>query len=186
MKRKFTAFFVAFTLLFSTALTSCLGSFSAFNGLKDWNQSVTDSKFVNNFLFWVLNIIPVYELFLAGDVLIFNLLEFWTGENPLAMRAGESQNQAMTLNGKNYIMTATKNKMSVADNSGTVISELVFDPEHQTWLVAEGDELRKLVTLTEVDGEMATYKLYKKECTEGQSYSVNVKELNHLYKAVIW
>ena len=75
---------MAGTLLFS----SCLGSFSAFNNLKDWNQGVSDSKFVNNLVFWGLNIIPVYGLFFLGDAIIFNVIEFWSGSNPIAMEEG--------------------------------------------------------------------------------------------------
>ncbi|CAN0586802.1 unnamed protein product, partial [Ectocarpus sp. 12 AP-2014] len=56
MKKSVICIAMAGTLLFS----SCLGSFSAFNNLKDWNQGVSDSKFVNNLVFWGLNIIPVY------------------------------------------------------------------------------------------------------------------------------
>src|SRR5690606_14748226 len=75
MKKAVVASMLAGSLLFS----SCLGSFSAFNNLKDWNQGVTDSKFLDNLIFWGLTIVPVYPLFFLGDTLIFNVIEFWSG-----------------------------------------------------------------------------------------------------------
>ena len=78
MKKPIVAVALAASLLFS----SCLGSFQAFNNLKEWNQGVSDSKWVNNLIFWGLNIIPVYALFFVGDTIIFNVIEFWSGSNP--------------------------------------------------------------------------------------------------------
>ena len=53
--------------------TSCLGSFHAVTSLKHWNDSITDNKFVNNILFWAMTIVPVYPLFVFGDVLYLTL-----------------------------------------------------------------------------------------------------------------
>lgn len=97
------------TFLFS----SCLGSYSAFNNLREWNDGATDSKFLDNLIFWGLNIIPVYGLFFVGDTLIFNVIEFWSGDNPIAMNAGESQTEVLAYKGNTYKMTATKNKFEI-------------------------------------------------------------------------
>ena len=61
--------------------TSCIGPNNAFNGLSSWNSKLSDSKFVNELAFLGLNIIPVYPIFLFGDYLVFNSVEFWTGSN---------------------------------------------------------------------------------------------------------
>jgi hypothetical protein len=90
-----------------------LGSFSAFNNLKDWNQSVSDSRFVNNLIFWGLNIIPVYGLYFFGDAIIFNVIEFWSGSNPIAMQDGDSEIQIVERDGNTFEMIATKNRMEI-------------------------------------------------------------------------
>ena len=41
-------------------------------------------------MFWGLLIIPVYELAGLGDFVIFNLIEFWTGKNPIAQSGGSA------------------------------------------------------------------------------------------------
>jgi len=61
----------------------CIGSFAAWHKLKDWNTGMNDSKWVQELVFLVLNIIPVYGIAYLIDYLIINSIEFWTGENPM-------------------------------------------------------------------------------------------------------
>jgi hypothetical protein len=132
MKKSLMAMALAASLLFS----SCLGSFRAFNNLKDWNQEVSDSKFVNNLVFWGLNIIPVYGLFFLGDTFIFNVIEFWSGSNPIAMQEGEREVQLVQRDGNTYEMTATKNRIGVAVLDGPKKGgkiELFYKPDEKSW-----------------------------------------------------
>ncbi|HEX5052344.1 MAG TPA: DUF3332 family protein [Planctomycetota bacterium] len=71
------------TLALGTCLfaTSCIGPNNAFNGVNNWNSRLSDSKFVNELVFLGLNIIPVYPICLFCDYLVFNSVEFWTGNN---------------------------------------------------------------------------------------------------------
>ena len=62
---------------------SCIGSNAAFNGIHDWNQGVSDSKWAQAGVHLAFVIIPVYGLSLLGDYLIFNTIEFWGGNNPV-------------------------------------------------------------------------------------------------------
>ncbi|MBX3462969.1 MAG: DUF3332 family protein [Planctomycetes bacterium] len=71
----------ALTLGLCLTATSCIGPNNAYNSLSIWNSKLSDSKYVNELVFLGLNIIPVYGLFLFGDYLIFNSVEFWTGDN---------------------------------------------------------------------------------------------------------
>lgn len=66
------------------AVSGCMGSFVLTKKLYGWNESVTGNKIVNNLIFWGLNIVPVYSLAVAGDALILNLIEFWTGNKMIA------------------------------------------------------------------------------------------------------
>lgn len=61
--------------------TSCIGPNNAYNSLAAWNSEVTENKYVNELAFLGLHIVPVYPLFLVGDYIIFNSVEFWTGDN---------------------------------------------------------------------------------------------------------
>lgn len=66
---------------------SCLGPNNAFNGLNNWNAEATSMNWLNELIFFGLNIIPVYPLVYFGDVVIFNTIGYW-GNNPVGA-AGE-------------------------------------------------------------------------------------------------
>lgn len=153
-------FFTCIALSLSILCSSCLGSFSAFNGLKDWNQDLTDSKFVNNLVFWALNIIPVYGLFFLGDTIIFNVIEFWGGSNPLSMKDGESETQIVDYKGSTLQMTASKNKFAITvlegDRKGEHI-ELVFKTDDNSWNVIK--ENGEMVKLSSIEDGLVVYHL---------------------------
>lgn len=143
--------FIVLAMSVAILSTSCLGSFTAFNNLKDWNQEITGNKFVNNLIFWGLNIVPVYGLFFVGDALIFNTIEFWSGSNPLAMAEGESETQVIVKNGNTYEMTAQKNQLIVKVIAGEDKGKQVdfkYVAEEQTWNATTQDgETFKLASL---------------------------------------
>jgi hypothetical protein len=68
------------------ATTGCMGKFALTTGLYGWNEKVTGNKLVNNLIFWGLNLLPVYELAVTVDLLILNVIEFWTGSNLMALK----------------------------------------------------------------------------------------------------
>jgi hypothetical protein len=150
MKKKM---FICGALSMTLLSTSCLGSFSAFNSLRDWNDGLTSNKFLDNLIFWALNIVPVYGLFMAGDVLFFNVLEFWTGSNPIAMAEGDEEVQYAEVNGQKVKMTATQNQFHIevlsGENQGETL-EMVYTPENKTWnALDENGEFIKLASMEE-------------------------------------
>lgn len=66
----------------SLLCSSCIGSFGAWNSLKDWNMGI-GHKAVNELVFIAFHIIPVYEVAYLADVLVLNSIEFWSGSNPM-------------------------------------------------------------------------------------------------------
>ncbi len=79
---------LALSLTVATLTAGCLGPNNAFNNLHHWNKSATDNKWGNELIFLALNVIPVYGLAYLGDVVIFNSVEFWGGDNPITPKAG--------------------------------------------------------------------------------------------------
>lgn len=75
-------------------------------------------KFIKSLVFWVLLVIPVYEVAGFIDFIILNLIEFWIGTNPLAMKDGESETQFITFAGRDFQLTGSKGKMTVKELSG--------------------------------------------------------------------
>lgn len=149
MKRVIISSMLACTILF----TSCLGSYNAFNNLRGWNQGATDSRFLDNLIFWGLWIVPVYELFILGDTLIFNVIEFWSGSNPIAMKDGESETQMVEHEGNTYKMMATKNRMQITVVDGPKEGkklELFYKPDEKSWnAIRPNGEMIKLSSFEE-------------------------------------
>lgn len=71
-------------LMVAAALTvsGCFGPFNLTRRLYRWNAQMQD-KWEREFMFILLALTPVYGLTLAGDAVVFNSLEFWTGKNPV-------------------------------------------------------------------------------------------------------
>ena len=78
MKRALVAVVLASTI----AVNGCIGSFSLTNNLYKWNEKATDSKYVNSAILWVLGILPVYDITLFVDFVLFNTIEFYGGKKP--------------------------------------------------------------------------------------------------------
>jgi hypothetical protein len=64
-------------------LTACTGSFTLTKKVHNFNRDF-DEKWVEECVFLAFVIVPVYAVTTLGDALIFNSLEFWTGDNPMA------------------------------------------------------------------------------------------------------
>lgn len=64
-------------------LSGCFGPFYMTRRLYDWNKGVGD-KWENEIVFLVLALTPVYSIATLADAIVFNSMEFWTGDNPVA------------------------------------------------------------------------------------------------------
>lgn len=74
--------FIPLVLIASILLTGCTGPFVLTKNLHTWQTSFED-KWVDEVAFLGCIILPVYGLATLADGLIFNSVEFWTGENPM-------------------------------------------------------------------------------------------------------
>jgi len=69
------------------AFTGCHGSFGLTKKVYDFNGSI-GNKWMKSLLFFVMaGVVPVYGITLFVDGVALNLIEFWTGSNPVASGA---------------------------------------------------------------------------------------------------
>lgn len=116
--------------------TGCLGTFTLTKNVLEFNKSVTNDKIVNNLIFYVMNIIPVYPAVVFVDVVILNLIEFWTGDNPIVMKEGDKQERFISYNGVDYKVTATKNQFQfekVLGDELVDIGAVAYTSEGMVW-----------------------------------------------------
>jgi len=78
--------------------TGCFGTFTLTRKVYEFNKGVGD-KFVQSILFWAMTIVPIYSIAATVDIFILNLLEFWTGSNPLTMAPGDTTSQDLEVDG---------------------------------------------------------------------------------------
>ena len=64
-------------------LNGCYGPFNLTRRLYNWNGQAGTTKWEQEMVFLLLVALPVYELTALGDAIVFNSMEFWTGNNPV-------------------------------------------------------------------------------------------------------
>jgi hypothetical protein len=76
---------IAALLVVMASLTSaCVGPMNATSRLKTWNREI-ENRWAGEGVYVLLRL-PwggVYGLFFLSDVLVFNAIEFWGGDNPV-------------------------------------------------------------------------------------------------------
>lgn len=136
---KKSAYLVAALLMACAAptFTSCMiGSYACFNKVNEFNTNLTDNKFVNGIVSYILA--PI-DLGIAGlvDTVVLNTLEFWTGSNPLAstqvVTGEDGLHYAIASDKKGgYVVTCQENKQVV---------DFVFDEYARTWSIMNDGEV---------------------------------------------
>ena len=146
--KKINCFFLAFLFLsLSIFNSSCLGSFKLTQKMYGWNNSI-GNKWVNNLVFWALIIVPVYEVVTCLDTIIFNVIEFWSGSNPISMSEGDEEIQIVDSGNKKYLIKATQNKFHIEQIKGPNKGEwadIIFNPEENSCYLQYDGEKTKLV-----------------------------------------
>ncbi len=157
---------LALTLAVVIGLTSfqgCIGNFVVTRKILNWNQRIS-SKWINEIVFLIMVIIPVYGFAILVDGLILNSLEFWTGTNPLAMKPGEVEIKVVKQDGVMYQIEASQNKFHFVQLEGPNMgdsADLIYNPSTKTWNIGNGKEIKRVVQFL----ENKEVKVFKKDGT---------------------
>jgi hypothetical protein len=79
------------------SLLGCYGEFPLTHMVYRFNGDITNSKVVHTVLFWIFVILPVYDIAVIGDAVIFNLIEFWTGKELDEARIEQADGSELSL-----------------------------------------------------------------------------------------
>ena len=143
--------FVAGAMATLLLASSCVGSFSLFNKLSSWNRKATNSKFLNEIIFIVIS--PVYALAGVADVLLFNSIEFWSGNNPVASNIGKTK-QVLGEDGRYYAVKTLKDGYEITKPTGEML-KLVYNEEENSWSRIENGECKEIFRFKD-DGTIRT------------------------------
>ena len=140
-------------ILFSV---SCTGPFKLTKRVHKWQTSF-ENKWVDEVAFLGCVILPVYSLSTLGDAIIFNSIEFWTGDNPMDESTvqleedGKTVEMALQDDGsirvsdgqKVFSLERTSNGVTATDADGDVIYRAVKDENDQVCVYNASGELVK-------------------------------------------
>ncbi len=142
-------------LIGSCLFSSCIGSFSLFNKYAAWQKDMTDSKFINAIVGFVLMPI-VGSITLFVDSIVLNTIEFWTGDNPVASNVGKTQN----ITGKDGLIYAVKtlrNGYEITSPNGDV-TLLTYNKKKDSWYISQNGVTQELFQFNE-DGKSIKTKI---------------------------
>lgn len=140
--------------------TGCIGSFEMTNQLYDWNKGL-NSKALQELVFVAFVIVPVYGVTLAIDGIILNSIEFWSGSNPMAMKAGDREEQLVQNGGNTYKITATQNKFHVEQLDGEQAGQqydLVYVPHEFSWYLHANGTKQRIAELSQGEAAVNLFK----------------------------
>ena len=124
----------------------CYGNMALTKKVYHFNGSV-GNKYVQSIVNWAFWICPVYEIAMFLDIVFFNTIEFWTGNNPLAMKEGENVIKYAEGPNGNYKLEISQNKIVITqqenrDNNQNI--ELNYDPVSVSWFMKTNGTNQKI------------------------------------------
>lgn len=133
--------------------SACFGTFQATKKVYAFNKGVGD-KWVVEVVFLAMNIVPVYGLAAFADAVVFNSMEFWTGENPmssvsLSEQQGTSLRQTRTVSGDTRTMTLEEMKAGRVISTTTISHKSGTDVVSVETKFADGRVESRTITQTE-------------------------------------
>ncbi len=123
-------------------LTGCYGNFTLTKKIYNWNGTVGD-KYIQSAVGWGMVIIPVYISATIIDAAFLNLVEFWTGDNPLTMNIGEIDTRIITTKKGKYELTASQNRFDLVTLDGENIGDymsFIYNPQEEEWVLEKDGE----------------------------------------------
>jgi hypothetical protein len=139
---------ISLTLILSTA--QCFGGFALTKKLYGFNQSIMagnnglGARFVRTLVMWIMAIIPVYGIGMLVDLVILNLVEFWTGR-PLMASSSNSE-------GKVAFVPINENEMRIDLKDAKIPSFYVFRDRPGEIFLKEGNSYIPVVMPEDLKG----------------------------------
>ena len=156
MKKIRTVTLLAFAALFMLIQTGCIGSFGLTHKVYSANKSM-GNKWVNELVFLVFCVVPVYEISILIDAVILNFIEFWSGANPLAMAPGQTETKQVLVAGKACFLTASRNRFHLESVDKSIKQDLVYNEKTTTWTLVANNKSTDICTYN-ANGTVTVYK----------------------------
>lgn len=148
---------VATLVLFTFVLTGCFGSFNLTRKVYQFNKAQGD-KWVQEIVFIVLVVVPVYGLSTLADAVVFNSVEFWTGRNPVAANGVKPVMIAQGQSGAaSLLFDGPQEKISLQIEQGQSSKELIFAAGEAGVVAQDAQGQIQFTAVTNADGSVSVY-----------------------------
>ncbi|MBR0525577.1 MAG: DUF3332 domain-containing protein [Prevotella sp.] len=127
-------------------MNSCIGSFSLFNKYAEWQRTMTNSKFLNAIVGFILMPI-VGGITWVIDWFVLNTIEFWSGDNPMAKNAGKTQ-QVMGSDGRYYAVKTLIDGYEITTPDGQMV-KFVYDKQNDAWMQVQNGVTKEMFRFNE-------------------------------------
>lgn len=122
------------------SLQGCYGKMALTKKVYRLNGEVSD-KYLRSLVTWIFVLAPVYTASVLADFILFNTIEFWSGNNPIA--SGEKSFQ-YTENGESYRINARKSGDRVIYRISHYKGDTYLDTLTINWDISSGDSYATL------------------------------------------
>lgn len=95
---------LAVLVAITPTMSGCFGSFGATRFVWELNKDLFSNKFIQWIVFIVFTSLQVYSIAATIDVFVLNLIEFWTGSNPLVERGEEVPERVVQLDDETIVV----------------------------------------------------------------------------------
>jgi hypothetical protein len=151
----------------------CTGSFMLTKKVYNFHRQ-QEGKWVDELVFLGVVIIPVYGLATLGDAIIFNSIEFWSGENPIKASSKESSVVISANDDLKVILNY------LTENNGIRIDSYASDKQTSTFILERSDsgvmakDVNGLVLYKAISNEQGGISVYSKENELVEHFSPNM------------
>lgn len=169
------------TLLIALALpqSGCIGSFRLTNAVYDFNRGL-GSLVVQEIVFLAFLILPVYNIAILVDAIILNVIEAFTGSNPMGKNAGDAEVVALaddtslsvlrTADGVHTVLALpgqdpmvrtfrfAKDRLDVQDGDGVLLARAEWDRHGGVVVTDGGGRMIRDYSPAEVDRAVAAWR----------------------------
>ena len=123
-------------------LNSCfVGKYGLWNKYISWQNHMTDSKWINAIVGFVL--VPIVgTVCTLVDVVVLNTIEFWSGSNPVQANVGKTQ-QVMGQDGRYYAVKTLQNGYEITAPDG-VVTNFIHNDENNSWSMEQNGIVKEI------------------------------------------
>jgi len=168
---------------FGLTTASCMGSFALTKKLYNWNKNEIGNKWLSSLVLFIFLVLPVYGIAGLIDWIILNVIEFYSGNNPVsanepATRTAQFGDTTATLtfvegDGLNLDLTT----VDAAGHSKKLIVRSVDEHGMVARLIEDGKEKSLLAARTDGEDGVARFSGDKWEYFDGQDVAETLSDL---------